>query len=345
VCAFLRRIFRRIFRSAHGAWLNIAALAYTLAGWALGVVLLAADSWYVNVAGVLLTGHALVYSAYFVHELAHQSVFSSAEANHRFGVLMSWINGSCYAPFQALRRKHMRHHLERADVLTFDYKKFLNTSPSWVRKPVVAAEWAWIPAVELIMHGYVVVLPFVKPERKAERPRVIAVVAIRVAAFAVLGWVSLKALFLYGVAYMIMLHALRFADAYQHTYDAFAVLEEGEVPNDKIRDRNYEQANTYTNLVSVAHPWLNLLLLNFSYHNAHHERPTAPWHDLPRLQRQLFPAGHVQIIPMIEVVRGYHRDRVARILSDDYGEVNTAAAAGKADRFLGAAGVSFLTAV
>jgi hypothetical protein len=53
----------------------------------------------------------------------------------------------------------------------------------------------------------------------------------------------------------------------------------------------------------------------------------------------------VQIIPMIEVVRGYHRDRVARILSDDYGEVNTAAAAGKADRFLGAAGVSFLTAV
>jgi fatty acid desaturase len=345
VRGLFRRIFRRIFRNAHGAWLNIAALAYTLAGWALGVVLLAADSWYANVAGVLLTGHALVYSAYFVHELAHQSVFSSAEANHRFGVLMSWINGSCYAPFQALRRKHMRHHLERADVLTFDYKKFLNTSPSWVRKPVVAGEWAWIPAVELIMHGYVVVLPFAKPERKAERPRVIAVVAIRVAALTVLGWVSLKALFLYGVAYMIMLHALRFADAYQHTYDAFAVLEEGEVPNDKIRDRNYEQANTYTNLVSVAHPWLNLLLLNFSYHNAHHERPTAPWHDLPRLQRQLFPAGHVQIIPMIEVVRAYHRDRVARILSDDYGEVNTAAVAGKADRFLGAAGVSFLTAV
>jgi fatty acid desaturase len=345
VCGLFRRIFPRIFRNAHGAWLSIAALAYTLAGWALGVVLLAADSWYANVAGVLLTGHALVYSAYFVHELAHQSVFSSAEANHRFGVLMSWINGSCYAPFQALRRKHMRHHTERADVLTFDYKKFLNTSPSWVRKPVVAAEWAWIPAVELIMHAYVVVLPFAGPARRAERPRVIAVVAIRVAAFAVLGWVSLKALFLYGVAYMIMLHALRFADAYQHTYDAFAVLQEGDVPDDKIRDRDYEQANTYTNLVSVAHPWLNLLLLNFSYHNAHHERPIVPWHDLPKLHRQLFPAEYVQIIPMIEVVRGYHRDRVARILSDDYGEVNTAAAAGKADRFLGAAGVSFLTAV
>ena len=338
-------ILRRIFRNAPGAWLNIAALAYTLAGWASGLVLLAADPWYANVAGVLLTGHALVYSAYFVHELAHQSVFSSAAANHRWGVLMSWINGSCYAPFQALRRKHMRHHTDRADVLTFGYKKFLSTAPSWVRNLVVAAEWAWIPAVELIMHAYVVILPFAKPERRAERARVVAVAAIRVAAFAVLGWISAKALLLYGVAYMIMLHALRFADAYQHTYDAFAVLEEGEVPNDKVRDRDYEQANTYTNLVSAAHPWLNLLLLNFSYHNAHHERPTVPWHDLPKLHRQLFPAGYAQIIPMAELLRGYHRDRVARTLSDDYGHVNTTSAAGKADRFLGAVGVSFLTAV
>jgi len=51
-----------------------------------------------------------------------------------------------------------------------------------VRKLVVAAEWAWIPAVELIMHAYVVILPFAKPERRAERARVVAVAAIRVAA-------------------------------------------------------------------------------------------------------------------------------------------------------------------
>jgi fatty acid desaturase len=258
---------------------------------------------------------------------------------------MSWINGSCYAPFQALRRKHMRHHVERADVLTLDYKKLLGASPSWARKLIIAAEWAWIPAVELMMHAYVVVLPFAKPERKAQRPRVIAVLVTRVGAFALLGWISPKALLLYGVAYAIMLHVLRLADAYQHTYDAFAVLEEGTVPHDKVRDRDYEQANTYTNLVSVAHPWLNLLLLNFSYHNAHHERPIVPWHDLPRLHRELFPAEHPQTLPMIELLRGYHRDRVARILSEDYGEVNTALAAGKAERFLGAAGVSFLTAV
>ncbi len=335
---------KAFFRTPDGTWLNVAALAYTLLGYAVGIALMIADPWYANLAGVVLAAHALIYSAYFVHEFAHQSIFKSAGANHNWGVLMSWINGSCYAPFQALRRKHMRHHIDRADVLTFDYKKYLDESPAWLRRLVIVAEWAWIPAVEFIMHAYVVVLPFAKEARKAERPRLIAIVAIRSAAFALLALISVKALLLYLVAYMIMLHVLRFADSYQHTYDAFAVLEEGEVPDDKVRDHDYEQGNTYSNLVSVGHPWLNLLLLNFSYHNAHHERPIVPWHDLPKLHARLFPGEHVQTIPMVELLRGYHRDRIARILSDDYGEVKTSGP-NRADGFLGAAGVSFLTAV
>lgn len=333
----------KVFRSPHGALPNILALTYTLAGYAAGVWMLTASSWLVNAVGVLLTGHTLVYAAYFIHEFAHQAIFRSAEANNRWGVLMTWITGSCYATFSALRRKHMRHHLDRADVVTLDYKALLGRAPRWVPKLVLALEWAYVPAVEFIMHGYVMVLPFLKKERAAERPRLIAVTLVRVAAFALLAWVSLKALVLYLVAYMIMLHALRFADAYQHTYDAFAVLEGGSIPDDKVRDREYEQLNTYSNLVSVAHPWLNLLLLNFSYHNAHHEKPIVPWHDLPELHAELFPGEYNQVIPMSDLLRGYHRDRLKRITSDDYGEVGTGP--GKADRFLGAVGVSFLTAV
>jgi fatty acid desaturase len=122
------------------------------------------------------------------------------------------------------------------------------------------------------------------------------------------------------------------------------VLEDGApVPNDKVRDRTYEQANTYSNLVSVAHPWLNLLLLNFPYHNAHHERPIVPWHDLPALHAQLFGEAYVQVIPMADLLKGYHRDRVKRVISDDYGTVG--AGPNRADAFLGAYGVSFLTAV
>jgi fatty acid desaturase len=333
-----------VFRSPHGALPNSLALAYTLAGYGIGIWLLTADAWALNLLGVLLTGHTLVFAAYFIHEFAHQAIFRSPEANNRWGVLMTWITGSCYAPFAALRRKHMRHHIDRADVLTFDYKAFLRRSPPWVARVVMALEWAYVPAVEFLMHGYVMVLPFLKRERRAERRRVLTVTAMRVAGFALLGWIAPKALLLYAVAYVIMLHVLRFTDAYQHTYDAFAVLEDGApVPNDKVRDRTYEQANTYSNLVSVAHPWLNLLLLNFPYHNAHHERPIVPWHDLPALHAQLFGEAYVQVIPMADLLKGYHRDRVKRVISDDYGTVG--AGPNRADAFLGAYGVSFLTAV
>lgn len=333
----------KIFRSPSGALPNTLALSYTIGGYAIGIWLMTLPAWWWNAAGVLLTGHALVYAAYFIHEFAHQSIFRSAEANNRWGVLMSWITGSCYATFGALRRKHMRHHIDRADVVTLDYKALLQRCPRWVGRLVLALEWAYVPAVEFIMHGYVMLLPFIKRERHAERPRLLLVLTVRLAAFAMLAWWSPVALALYAVAYMIMLHALRFTDAYQHTYDALAVLEGGEIPDDKVRDRDYEQANTYSNLVSVTRPWANLLLLNFSYHNAHHERPIVPWHELPALHRQLYPAEYRQVIPMRELLRGYHRDRLRRITSDDYGEVGDGP--GKADRFLGAVGVSFLTAV
>jgi hypothetical protein len=43
-------------------------------------------------------------------------------ANARGGVLMTWLTGSCYAN---LRRKHMRHHIDRADVISLDTKALL----------------------------------------------------------------------------------------------------------------------------------------------------------------------------------------------------------------------------
>jgi len=334
----------KLFRYAHGALPNTLALGYTLGGYVGGIALLTAGHWLANLAGVLLVAHTLVLAAYFIHEFAHQAIFRSPAANTRWGVLMSWITGSCYATFDALRRKHMRHHIDRADVVTFDYKAFLQRQPAWATRLVLALEWLYVPAVELIMHGYVMLLPFLKRERAAERPRLAGILAARVTAFAALGWFAPKALALYALAYLIMLHVLRFADAYQHTYDAFAVLEDGaDIPHDKVRDRAYEQANTYTNVMSIAHPWLNALLLNFSYHNAHHERPIVPWHDLPALHAQLFPSDYVQVLPMATLLRGYHRHRIARIVSDDYGEVGQGP--DKAERFLGAVGVSFLTAV
>jgi len=197
--------------------------------------------------------------------------------------------------------------------------------------------------VELLMHLYVIALPFLRPERRADRGRVLAILALRGMAFTALGVFAPRALLLYGLAYLVMISVLRFADAFQHTYDAYAIPDSDPVPADTLRDKAYEQANTYSNLASLRWPWLNLLLLNFPFHNAHHDKPTAPWYRLPALHRELYGDQAVQAIPMAKLLLPFHRHRVKRVLADDYGEVDPGAS--HAAGFVGAVSVSFLTAV
>jgi len=323
---------------------NSAAIAYAVGGYALGVVLLCSHTGWIAAAGVVLLAHAMIIGAYLLHDAAHLAIFRTPQANARLGTVMAWLTGACYAPFSALRHKHMRHHVDRADIVTFDAKAFLLTLPLSLRRVIVLLEWLYVPAIELVMHGYVMVMPFLHAEHRTQRRRVVLVALIRVALFGALGWLSPKALLLYMVAWFICLTALRFADAYQHTYDAFAVLEgDVAIPDDKVRDRAYEQRNTYSNFVSVKFPALNLLLLNFSYHNAHHDRPIEPWYRLPRAHRQLYGDDDSQVIPMSRLLRGFHRHRVTRLLSADYGSMDVTRK--QVDAFYGAVGVSFLTAV
>jgi fatty acid desaturase len=334
-----------LFRHANGALWNGAAMTYAVLGYSVGIAMLLAGSALVNLAGTLLLAHALIISAYLIHEFAHTAVFSEARHNAWAGTFFSWLTGGCYADFKNLRHKHMRHHVNRADVITLDSKVFLNNLPVWVRKLILALEWAYIPAIELIMHGYVIAMPFLGQtgKQRARRGQVLLIILIRAAAFALLGWVSLNALVLYTLAWMLMITVLRFTDAYQHTYDAFAVLEEGDIPADKLRDRAYEQSNTFSNLVSMRWPVLNLLLLNFTYHNAHHEKPIAPWYQLPALHAELYGDGYRQVVPMRELLISFHRHRLRRVISDDYGVLDDSPQ--RAENFYGAVGVSFLTAV
>ncbi|WP_028311434.1 fatty acid desaturase [Derxia gummosa] len=332
-------------RHSDGLLPNLLALGAMAGGWAGGIALMGLGPLWAWPVGVLLVAEGLILSAYYLHEFAHNAIFARNGANERFGQAMTWITGSCYARFADLRFKHMRHHIDRADVITFDYKKFLRTRSAPVRGLFLAAEWAYVPAVELLMHAYVIALPFIDARRRELRGHVLRVLALRVAGFALLGWWSPMALLGYAVAYCVMLHVLRFADAYQHTYEAFELLEGG-APADPKRDRAYEQRNTYSNVVSAGHPLLNLLLLNFPYHNAHHERPVEPWYRLPALHHKLYGDSYQQVIPMCELIGAHHRYRVVRLLSDDYGDV-VEMPAGRLDAhgFYGAVGVSFLTAV
>lgn len=333
----------RLCRHPDGALPNTLALAYALAGYAGGLWLMATASWPWALAATLWFAHALIISAYLFHEFAHGTIFTRPEANTRGGVLMTWLTGSCYARYENLRRKHMRHHIDRADVISLDTKALLQSSPIWVLRTVLALEWAYVPAVELLMHAYVIALPFLNPQRRADRGRVLAILFVRGSIFAMLGVFAPRALLLYVIAYLLMITVLRFADAFQHTYGAYAIPDSDPVPADRLRNKAYEQANTYSNLASLRWPWPNLLLLNFPYHNAHHDKPTAPWYRLPALHRERVGEQAAQVIPMAKLLPPFHRHRMKRVLADDYGEVNPQA--GHAAGFVGAVSVSFLTAV
>jgi fatty acid desaturase len=333
---------RPSFQSARGMWPNLLVICYTLLGWPLGIWLLARPEILLNVVGVLLTAHTLIYSAYLIHDCAHHAVFATASANDRLGILMSWLNGACLANYARLKKKHLRHHSDRLDTVTFDYRAALQHTPHWVRRGALALEWAYIPSVELLMRGMVVAAPFSFGTR-AERIRVVVLSAGRLAFFAALAWASVKAVVLYALAYMIFLNVLRFMDAFQHTYEVFASHSLEAAPLDPRRDLRYEYENTYSNLLAERWSWMNLLVLNFPYHNAHHVRPSMPWHRLPALHRSLYGATDPQVITCRHLIASYHRHRVARILADNYGSVS--ATGNRAGSFLGAVGVSFLTAV
>ena len=330
----------RLFRHSR-AWINGIVVLYTFGGFGAGVWMLTRPEIALNFLGVLLTAHTLVWSAYLLHECVHNTVFATPVDNDQLGGLLSWVNGACLATYQGLKKKHLRHHADRLDVVTFDYRAVLNGAP-WIRRVVLLLEWAYVPVVELLMRGFVILAPFRYGSRR-ERLRIVLLIAVRVAAFAALALISLKALLLYAVAYLIFLHVLRFMDAFQHTYEVFVSRSASAAPPDARRTRRYEEENTYSNLISVHRPWLNLLVLNFPYHNAHHTQTGVPWYRLPALHRALYGAQQGQVIPSRTLLANYHRYRVTRVLAADYGAVEGGDT--RASGFIGAVGVSFLTAV
>jgi fatty acid desaturase len=331
-----------LFRYKDGAAPNFAALLYAASGYGAGLWLITAPSLAANLLGTLLVAHTLVIAAYFIHEFAHGSIFAKPRVNDKAGEIAAWVTGACFASYTGLKEKHLRHHAERLDVVTFDYRDFLRRQPGWVMRLVLALEWAYIPAVELIMHGFVIVSQFTRKDPAREK-RALLMLASRLAFFALLACVATKALLFYAIAYLIFLQVLRFMDAFQHTYDVYAAHDLAQTPAELVRDRTYEEANTYSNVLSVSNPLLNLLTLNFAYHNAHHARPAVPWHDLPGLHGKLYGDGHTQVLTVRELIGSYHRNRLRRVTDTDYGAV--AAEGDRAATFVGAVGVSFLTAV
>lgn len=328
-----------LFRYEKAFWPNLAALTYVFSAYLAGLAALVASSLALNLVGVIMLAHGMVIAAYLVHECAHNSIFRKNSYHRWLGELMLWICGASYSAYEDIRHKHVRHHTDRADVVSFDYREKIRHYPRLL-KVIQWLEWAYIPAMEVVMHALVIMLPFIKPGRKHRRRRVVLVLLSRVILFAWLASLSPRVLLLYPVAYLLFLTVMRFMDVHQHTYEIFETLDVGRGPEAKKFDREFEQHNTYSNLVSSRYPWLNLLVLNFPYHNAHHEQPGRPWFQLPGLHHELYGENDQQVLSFAGLLRSYHRYRVQRVLNAD--DINLPVKHHE-EGFIGVDGVSFLT--
>ncbi|MET0377967.1 MAG: fatty acid desaturase [Spongiibacteraceae bacterium] len=333
---------RGYLRDPAGLWPNTAALTYAIAGYVIGWWCMFHPSLSLNVGGAILLGHAMIIAAYLIHDCAHNAIFKNPHHNVRLGAALNWLTGGCYGRFEDLRYKHLRHHNANADLISFDYRVFLLRHPRLLRV-VSVLEWFYIPAVEILMHAVLTGAPLVLPGRAAQRTRVVTVIIIRVVLLVGVALVSLKAFLFYLLAQGLLLTVLRFMDAFQHTYAISLLLDDRDAGNEQRGNRAYEEANTYSNLISTRWPWLNLLTLNFAYHNAHHAHPIAGWYRLPQLHDELYPQDCAQQVLFVDQLRCFHRHRVARVLGENDDQFDMVAST-RAGAAVGAAALSFLTA-
>jgi len=322
-----------------------AAVAYAVVAYALGFAGLFAANWLVNALATALLAHAMVIAAYLIHECGHNLVFRKARHNAALGRFMSWLCGASYGTYEDMRYKHFRHHIDNADVVWFDYDDFFDRHP-FLTRAVRMLEWFYVPAHDLVMHGAMMFTSFVIPERRDQRLRNIIVILVRVGIFVSLLVFVPKVAVLYVLAYLLMMHVLRFMDSVQHDYGHETTLFRVETAPHR-RDEAWGQAHTFSNPLSLRYPKLNWLVLNFGFHNAHHADMHRPFFRLPALHREMTGNAPDRVIPFRAQLRLYHRNRVRRVHEPrvpDYPQADAYLAAAQSGRAaIGGNAASFLT--
>jgi fatty acid desaturase len=223
-------------------------------------------------------------------------------------------------------------------------------------------EFCFVPVVETMMHirqafGPIMMNLFWSQKNQFFTPQRIRSAfmgtPVQIAFYAFL-WFH-GALLMHLSSGAIVLQLLAFGDAFHHTYEA--VFPQDYTPGPGNRTAQFEEENTYSNLIGIRYPLLNLLNLNFSYHNAHHKRPMLPWYQLPAYHNKLYSKNGgkcrdnisqteidcPQVLPISEVLVSWYRHRLRRVLEDDYGVVYPEGTPHRARDFVGTLGASFLT--
>lgn len=305
------KILTKAFHEPQGLLYHGGAVIYGVGGYVLGLYGLFSDNLWLNAGATALLAHAMTISAYMVHECGHNTVFRSNQTNALLGRFLNWICGTSYGTFEDIRYKHFRHHMDNDDVVWFVCEDFLQCHPRLVEL-IKFFEWFYVPAHDMIMHFITMFAAFIIPERRDQWVRNVIVILVRGGVFFTVLYFYPKAAILYLVAYMMMMHILRFKDSVQHDYDSSKTLF-AEDPPSRFGGRKTEQAHTFSNPECLKFDWPNWFTLCFGFHNAHHKRPTVPWYRLPAYYREQFGTDPEQVIPFLTQLKMYHKYRVNRV--------------------------------
>jgi len=96
--------------------------------------------------------------------------------------------------------------------VTFDYRAAVNRAPGWARKCVLALEWAYNRPSNFVMRAWCG--RSFSFGTAAERIRVLLLLTVRIVFFRALALISVKAVLLYALAYMLFLTVVALMDAF-----------------------------------------------------------------------------------------------------------------------------------
>lgn len=286
-----------------------------------------------NIIGVLLYAHCFVLMAYVAHDCMHDSLFVSEKVNDYIGIFFAGLIGGAYTPYKELKQKHLMHHSFRVDFVQMDFRIWMESHPV-VKKIVYAMHRVYLPGAEILCHMLTIASPWMFDNLKDRRQFVIDIALGRLCFYLGLSIISWKLVFAYLAARVIAMQILALIDCHQHT---FKTIDIDTKPGDIVKmegyskSKQYEDEHTKSNLISTRFPWLNLLLLNFTYHNVHHKFPDAPWHQLPEKHKQFYEINTC-VIKFKDVLYNFHKHRLTRLqLRQDidhskYNEVGVAGA-------------------
>lgn len=269
---------------------------------------------------ILLIALAKIWAWYLSHDCAHNSAFTSKKRNSIVGECLSFLNGLSFFSFEAYKKDHVRHHAEKIDIGGFDSGHFAVAHPR-LFSVIAFAERLYVPAFYYMIKIINIYYAMFSGSRR-EAARAVGSLCIYAVALATLARSSLMLILVWQASSFIRIHVVRFVDCFQHSFQQVYPDRE-KLTHGKL----YEIQNTFSVPVARKFTFLNLTILNFGYHTAHHCFPTCPWYMLPKIEKiimqQLGLYGvsdrREKNTTFFNFLSTYHRGRLSRMVSSDEG--------------------------